>query len=111
MREFKNQGHEVYVLTTLEKRFGNENSVENDEGIYVHRIACGNITKTGFVEKTISLLKLNRLLIEANKKVFADVMFDLIIVSTPSITFAPVVKILKRKIDAIIYLLLIVLWA
>jgi glycosyltransferase involved in cell wall biosynthesis len=110
MREFKNQGHEVYVLTTLEKRFGNENSVENDEGIYVHRIACGNITKTGFVEKTISLLKLNRLLIEANKKVFADVMFDLIIVSTPSITFAPVVKILKRKNDAFIYLLLKDMW-
>lgn len=110
MREFQNNGHEVYVLTTLEKRFGKVSTFENDEGISVNRIASGNITKTSFIEKTISLLLLNRLLIRYEKQNFQQNFFDLIIVTTPSITLAPVVKYLKSRHNAFVYLLLKDMW-
>lgn len=110
MREFQYNGHEVYVLTTLEKRFGKVSTFENDEGISVNRIASGNITKTPFIEKTISLLALNGSFIKANKEIYPKNFFDLIIVTTPSITLAPVVKYLKKRHNAFIYLLLKDMW-
>jgi glycosyltransferase involved in cell wall biosynthesis len=110
MREFQNNGHEVYVLTTLEKRFGKVSTFENDEGISVYRIESGNITKTPFFEKTLSLLSLNSSLIKADRRLFPKNYFDLIIVTTPSITFAPVVKKLKKRHEAFIYLLLKDMW-
>ncbi len=110
LAEFNDNGHEVFVLTTLEKRFGNKTMVCKDNGIKVHRVACGNITKTGYYEKTVSLLLLNKLLSDADNKYFKEFIFDLILVTTPSITFSKVVKKLKKRHHSFVYLLLKDMW-
>lgn len=110
MAEFLDNGHKVYVLATLEKRFGKKSVVYKDDGINVHRIACGNITKTGYIEKTISLLLLNNLLISADQSNFDKGFFDLILISTPSITLSTVARKLKKRHNSFVYLLLKDMW-
>lgn len=110
MDEFFDNGHEVFVLTTLERRFGKKSLFYTDNGIKVHRVACGNITETGYVEKIVSLLLLNRLFISTDNRHFDNVFFDIILISTPSITLSSVAYKLKKRHKAFLYLLLKDMW-
>lgn len=106
MREFNQQGHDVYVATSLERRQKRNTFLSTQQGINVLRIQTGNIQKTNFIEKGISTLRLESQFCSAIKKYFNDVKFDLVIYSTPPITFAKVIKMIKKRDDAISYLLL-----
>lgn len=106
MREFNQQGHDVYVATSLERRQKRNTFLSMQQGINVLRIQTGNIQKTNFIEKGISTLLLESQFCSAITKYFNDVKFDLVIYSTPPITFAKVIKMIKKRDDAISYLLL-----
>lgn len=106
MREFSQQGHDVYVATSLERRQKRNTFLSTQQGINVLRIQTGNIQKTNFIEKGISTLLLESQFCHEIKKYFKDVKFDLIIYSTPPITFAKVIKMIKKRDNAISYLLL-----
>ncbi len=106
MREFNQQGHDVYVATSLERRQKRNTFLAMQQGINVLRIQTGNIQKTNFIEKGISTLLLESQFCHEIKKYFKDVKFDLLIYSTPPITFAKVIKMIKKRDNAISYLLL-----
>lgn len=106
MREFNQQGHDVYVATSLERRQKRNTFLSKQQGINVLRIQTGNIQKTNFIEKGISTLLLEAQFCIAIKRYFNDVKFDLVIYSTPPITFAKVIKMIKKRDNAISYLLL-----
>lgn len=106
LRKFHKEGHTVYAVSANEKRNGQETEFLEESGIHLLRVKTGNITKCGLIEKGISTLKIEGQYIRAIKKYCQGVKFDLIIYSTPPITFAKVVKFIKKRDNAKSYLLL-----
>ena len=106
LREIKSHGHNVYAVSPLEKRFNKETALATEAGIEILRVKIGNIQKTNIIEKGISTLLIESQFKKAIKKYFSDVKFDLVIYSTPPITFANVIKFVKKRDGAASYLLL-----
>lgn len=107
MRKFRDEGHNVYIVTAAERRLGQETSLVDSHGVHILNVKTLNVQKTSIVEKGIGTLLMENQFKAAIKKYIGDVKFDLITYSTPPITFTNVVKYLKRKNpQAISYLLL-----
>lgn len=106
LREFMNKGHNVYVVSSLEKRRNEQTKLITEDKAKLLKVRIGNITKTGLVEKGISTILVEGQYKSAIKKYFSDVKFDLVLYSTPPITLAGVVKYIKNRDKAVSYLLL-----
>lgn len=106
MSEFKKNGHDVTVICQREKRYNKPTEILPHLSIPVLRVRTGNITKTNIIEKGISTLRIENQFIAAIKKFLSHIDFDLVIYSTPPITFENVIKYLKEKQGSTTYLLL-----
>jgi glycosyltransferase involved in cell wall biosynthesis len=106
MREFTAHGHDVYIASACERRAGKDTHLIQQGGVHLLRVKIGNIQKTGIIEKGISTITLERNFFSAIKKFFKTVKFDLIIYSTPPITFYRVVNYIKKRDNCVAYLLL-----
>lgn len=107
MRKFRDEGHQVHIVSPIERRFGQETHVIDTDGVKILKVKTLNIQKTNVVEKGIGTLLIEKQYQSAIKKHLGNVRFDLILYSTPPITFTNVVKyIKKRNPQAISYLLL-----
>lgn len=106
LRKIKDEGHELYVLCSRERRLNLKTECKIEYGIHVLRLKVGNITKTNLIEKGISTILLENQFKSAIKRYFKNVKFDLIIYTTPPITYAKVIKYIKRRDNAKSYLLL-----
>lgn len=108
MRKFRDEGHNVYIIYPNERRSGLSTTLTNRDGIHCLAVRTLNVQKTNVIEKGIGQLLLESQFKSALKKYFQGVMFDLILYSTPPITFNNVIKYAKRESDgkAITYLLL-----
>lgn len=107
MRKFRDEGHQVHIISPIERRFGKDTHVIDTDGVKILKVKTLNIQKTNVVEKGIGTLLIERQYQSAIKKHFGNVRFDLILYSTPPITFTNVVRFLKkRNPQAISYLLL-----
>ncbi len=106
LRAFVKNGHTVYAVTPNERRNGENTSLLREENAYMLRVKTGNLQKTNLLEKGVSTLRLEGQFIRAIKKYFKGVTFDLVLYSTPPITFAKVVEFIKKRDGAKTYLLL-----
>ena len=107
MQEFERNGHKVYIACSNEKRNGQQTSVSVEDGKNVLRIRIGNLTgNVNIIEKGLSTILLESKFIKTIKGHYCNVKFDLIIYSTPPITFARVVEYFKKRDKAKTYLLL-----
>ena len=107
MRNFRNEGHTVHIVSASERRLGQATHLKDVDGIRLLKVRTLNIQKTNVVEKGIGTLLIEGQYQRAIQRYFGQVQFDLILYSTPPITFTNVVKYLKRKNpNAISYLLL-----
>lgn len=106
MKEMKARGNEVYVVTPIEKKYEQETSLTNIDGLNVLKVKTGNIQKVNKIEKGISTLMLEKQLIKAIDKHLGDIKFDLIVYSTPPITFSKAVNHVKNRDGASTYLML-----
>lgn len=97
MRKFRDEGHQVYIVTPCERRLGLETSLVENKGVHILNVKTLNIQKTNVVEKGLGTLLLERQYKAAIKKYLGDIKFDLITYSTPPITFTNVVKYLKKN--------------
>ncbi|MBC2856178.1 glycosyltransferase family 4 protein [Cetobacterium sp. 2A] len=104
--EFRDQGHEVYVATATEKKWGLETTLNKEDGINVLRLKTGNMFEVGFIEKGITNLTLGSIFKKEISREFSNVKFDLVIHHTPPITFTPVIDYLKKKYKTKSYLIL-----
>ena len=104
LREFVKNGHYVYCISPVERRTKVQTQLKEDGHILKLRI--GNTQKTNILEKGISTLLIEPQFIHAIKKYFSKIKFDLILYSTPPITFANVVKYVKKRDGAKSYLML-----
>ena len=106
LRYFRNQGHKVYTVGSLQKREGKETELKEDHGAKMLYVKIGNLTQTNLIEKGISTVRVESQYLSAIKKYFSDVKFDLVLYSTPPITLVKVVEYVKNRDGAKTYLLL-----
>lgn len=108
MRKFRDEGHVVYVIHPNERRLGKPTEVKTVGGIHCLGVRTLNVTRANVVEKGIGQLLLEGQFKRALKKHFGGVKFDLILYSTPPITFNNVIRYAKRVSGgkAMTYLLL-----
>lgn len=96
MRKFRNEGHEVYIIYPNERRNGMPTSITEDRGVHSLGVRTLNVTKTSIVEKGIGQLMLEGQFKRALKRFFGGVKFDIILYSTPPITFNNVIRYAKK---------------
>ena len=107
MRKFRDEGHTVHLVSASERRLGQATHLQEVDGVRLLKVRTLNIQKTNVVEKGLGTLLIERQYQRAIQRYFGHIQFDLILYSTPPITFTNVVKYLKRKNPkAISYLLL-----
>ena len=106
LREFIHHGHTCYVVTPNERSTGKPTGVIEFPGGKILGVKTLNIQKTNIVEKGIGMLLLERQYLHAIRKYFTNVYFDLILYSTPPITFNQVIESEKKRCVARTYLLL-----
>lgn len=107
MRKFNAEGHKVYIISPAERRLCQETRIINSDGVKILKVKTLNVQKTNVVEKGVGILMIESQYKSAIKKYLGNVKFNVILYSTPPITFTSVVKFLKkRNPQAISYLLL-----
>lgn len=106
MQEFVNHGHHVYIARPSERRFKEETGIKIDQHVTILNIKTLNFKDCTLIEKGFATLRLEKQFLNATKHYFANVKFDLIIYSTPPITFSKVISYFKKRDSARSYLLL-----
>jgi len=97
MRKFRDEGHKVYIMSPRERRSGERTKMYGVDGVQILGVRTLNLQKTNVVEKGIGQILVEYLYIRAIKRFAKDIQFDLILYSTPPITFPKVIEFLKKK--------------
>ena len=95
MRKFRDEGHEVYIVSPRERRTGESTHLYETGGVLVLAVRTLNLQKTNVVEKGIGQVLVETQFKQAIKKHLANIKVDLILYSTPPITFPKVIEYLK----------------
>lgn len=106
LRKFRNESHHIFILTPTERRFKKKTHLIEEDGCKILNVWIPNLQKTNLFEKTISTLLIEFLFSRAYGRFFKNQKFDLILYSTPPITFAKLIKHIKSQTAAKTYLLL-----
>lgn len=106
INHFVAQGHELFIVCPVERRQKIKTFIKKDKNVSILGVKTLNITKSNFFEKGIATLLIEKQFDKAIKKHFDNQKFDLILYSTPPITFNSLIKKLKIKHQAKTYLLL-----
>lgn len=107
MRKFRNEGHDVYIIYPRERRLGLPTELKNDGKVHTLGVKTLNVAKTNVIEKGIGQIMLENQFKAALKRYFGKVKFDIILYSTPPITFTKVIKYAQKfNPDSMTYLLL-----
>lgn len=107
LRCFRDHGHEIYTITPYEKKTGKKTELVHEKGAHILHIETGNVTgANNLISKGLAQVSLEPTFIKAIKQHFSDVKFDLVMYSTPPITFSKAVEFVKKRDGAKSYLLL-----
>ncbi len=107
VRKFRNEGHQIYIIAPFERRTGRKTDLSQEAGVHLLGVKTLNVTKTNVIEKGIGQILMEYQFNVALKNYLSDVKFDLILYSTPPITYTRVIECAKKKNpNAVTYLLL-----
>lgn len=106
LREFAKHGHKLFVISPVEKRKKQSTKLLETDKATILKLQIGNTQKTNIIEKGISTISIEPKFIAGIKKYLSDVKFDLVIYSTPPITFCNAIEFVKKRDGAKTYLLL-----
>lgn len=106
LRKFRNEGHELTIVSPVERRRRVSTNFIQKEGVSILQVKTFNIQKTNLIEKGLGTLAIEYQYLSAIKKYTSDEKFDLVLYSTPPITFAKVIEFVKKRDNAKTYLLL-----
>jgi glycosyltransferase involved in cell wall biosynthesis len=106
MRKFAKEGHNVYITCPFERRLKRATGLSSNGNVSILGVKTFNITKSNVIEKGIGTLLIDYQYQKAIKRHLSDINFDLVIYSTPPITFNSVILSIKKKFGSKSYLLL-----
>lgn len=107
LRKFQSEGWNIYVVTPRERSLGLPTELKEDGGVHFLGVKTLNLQKTNAIEKGVGQVLVESQFTSAIKKYISGVKFDLVLYSTPPITFPKVIAYLKRQNpQAMTYLLL-----
>ena len=106
LRKFVREKHSVTIVTPIERRKGIETNIRHFERNTILQVKTFNIQKTNIIEKGIGTLAIEGQYLNAIKRYLSDTKFDLVLYSTPPITFSKVISFIKKRDNAASYLLL-----
>lgn len=107
LRKFRRESWNVYVITPHERSLGMPTELRKQDGVHILGVKTLNLQKTSVIEKGVGQVLVESQYRAAIKKYLSEVTFDLILYSTPPITFSKVIAYLKRQNpQAVTYLLL-----
>ena len=106
VRKFCTEGHQMYVVSPMERKFKKATSITIEGNLTLLKLKTLNLQQSGIIEKGMAYLMLEFQFVQAIKKYFKNIKFDLILYSTPPINISRVVKFVKNRDNAISYLLL-----
>lgn len=106
MREFADHGHHVYIISPVERRHNKPSTLSSEGNVHFLTVETLNIQKTNIFEKGLATVLIERSFLSGFKKHFEHVKFDVVIYSTPPITFTKIINYIKEKDGAMSYLLL-----
>jgi len=105
--EFRNNGHQVYLATLLEKKYNRNTYLERVKELNILRVKAGDwFNINSVIKKGLTTVTIAYYFKKAIQKYFNNIKFDLVIYPTPPITFAPVVKYIKKRDKCKSYLIL-----
>lgn len=96
MRKFRDEGHNVYIVTPHERSIARPTELLLKEGVHILGVKTLNLQKTNVIEKGIGQILVESQYKQAIKHYLAGVVFDMILYSTPPITFPKVIGYLKK---------------
>ncbi len=107
VREFARRKINLYVVSPREKRNKLPTEMKKEGRVNILKVRIGDITKAGnLLKKGLSTLTIERHYLNAMNKYFSNIRFDMIIYSTPPITFERVISYYKKRHKGITYLML-----
>jgi glycosyltransferase involved in cell wall biosynthesis len=106
MRKFAIEGHNVFIVTPLERRYRQRTEMVKTGTISLLKIHTLNFQKASLFEKFFSVQLINSLYKRGISKFFKGIKFDLVLYSTPPITFTRLVRYFKSMHSSVSYLLL-----
>ena len=95
--------HEVWLVCKNEDK---PTELTEELGIHVLRVHTGELKKVGLIKKGINTIKVEPQFKNAIRNYLSDIKFDLVLYTTPPITFASAVKYVKKRDSALTYLML-----
>ena len=106
IREFIKHNHQMYVVSPTERKNKKKTHILNFHNLTIIKLRIGNYQKTNIIEKGLTTLLIESYLKNGIAKFTRDVKFDLVIYSTPPITFSKSISYIKKRDNAKSYLLL-----
>lgn len=106
LKVFLKNGHNLSIISPVERRNNQKTSIIQTPNVQILKLRIGNVQKTNFIEKGISTLTLEHKFINGIKKYFSKTKFDLVLYSTPPITFEKAIRYVKNRDEAMTYLML-----
>jgi glycosyltransferase involved in cell wall biosynthesis len=107
LREFIARGHQVTIVSPTERRYQTFTHLIKKRNAKILKVRTGNIQKTNMIERGLTTLLIQHQFVFALKSFLNDESFDLLLYSTPPVTFNYVLKYLKkRNRNATTYLML-----
>lgn len=97
LRKFRDEGFNVYIVTPHERRQGLKTEMKEIDGVYILGVRTLNLQKTSIVEKGVGQVLVESQYKRAIKKYLSGVHFDMILYSTPPITFPKVIAYLRMQ--------------
>lgn len=101
LRKFRDYGHSIYIAYPSDK---NHTTVHNN--VHYLSVRITGYQSNNRVSKALSMLLIQNAFCRALNKHYAEVSFDLIMYSTPPISFYKPVRFIKKRDRAITYLIL-----
>jgi len=106
MKVFIDEGHQVSIVSPRERKYNEKTQLIKHENYRVLKVKIGNTQKINMIERGITTLLIQNQFLSAIKKYLVEERYDLILYSTPPVTFAKVIGYFKKKHNAVTYLML-----
>ena len=97
MRQFREEGHDVYIVTPRERSYRQPTELYEIDGVHILGVKTLNLQKTSVIEKGVGQVLVEGQYKRAIKEYLKGITFDLILYSTPPITFPNVIKYLRNS--------------